>query len=468
MLNPDDSPVHGRVDSEGRLVMADPALADLHARAGGERGGPLAVPQLATLARLARRLAIPVSRTVIAADGEEDLDLWVRARPEGDEVALAIAGWKHRAAAPPMEAARSAREFDFIRADADWTWETDATLRLVALSAEGVAVLAAGGAGPVLGEALTRLFVLEEGEEGGPPLLDALARHEPFDEQIVALRSAGQRRFRLAGVPLLDPLGRMMGFRGGGFALQDPDETPSVPSAGNDDDGMPAGVKPGSAATAFGKRLEGALRAPLNRIVATAEQIREQEDGPLRSDYNGYAGDIANAGRHLLGLIDDLVDLESVERDHVAVEAETLDLADLARRASGLLSVRAHDKDIRIEQPDLVEAIPARGDFRRALQVLVNLIGNAVHYGPDGSTVRVSVERRGDVAAVVVADQGRGVAPADAERVFEKFERLGARETGTGLGLYISRRLARAMHGDVGIESGAGEGARFVFTLPGA
>ena len=129
--------------------------------------------------------------------------------------------------------------------------------------------------------------------------------------------------------------------------------------------------------------------------------------------------------------------------------------------------MRAHDKDMRIEQPDLAEGMPASGDFRRALQVLVNLIGNAVQYGPSGSTVRVSVERRGGgVAAVVVADQGRGIAPADAERVFEKFERLGAREAGTGLGLYISRRLARAMRGDVTIESGAGEGARFVFTLP--
>jgi signal transduction histidine kinase len=460
MLSADDSPVHGRVDAEGRLVMADPALADLHARAGGERGGPLAVPQLATLARLARRLAIPVSRAVIAADGEEDLDLWVRARPDGGDVTLAIAGWRHRPALAPIEAGRAARDYDFIRADADWTWEADATLRLVALSGDGMTAI--GGAGATLGEALTRLFVLEEGENGGPPLLDALARRDGFDEQIVTVRGT-ERRFRLAGVPLLDPLGRMMGFRGGGFAIDIPVAVSAAPAAQNDDMGA------GEAKTAFTRRLDSALRTPLNRIVATAEQIRDQDDGPLRSDYEGYAGDIANAGRHLLGLIDDLVDLEAVERDHLTVDAESLDLADLARRASGLLSVRAYDKDIRIEQPDLTEGMPASGDFRRALQVLVNLIGNAVNYGPQGSTVRVSVERRGGggVAAVVVADQGRGIAPADAERVFEKFERLGAREPGTGLGLYISRRLARAMHGDIVIESAAGEGARFVFTLPG-
>ncbi len=180
--------------------------------------------------------------------------------------------------------------------------------------------------------------------------------------------------------------------------------------------------------------------------------------------------DIANAGRHLLGLIDDLVDLEAVERDDLAVVPEPLDLADLARRASGLLSVRADDKDMRIEQPDLAETMPASGRFqaRAASAGQSDRQCGALRAGA-ARRCASSVERRGGgVAAVVVADQGRGVAPADAERVFEKFERLGAREPGTGLGLYISRRLARAMRGDILIESGAGEGARFVFTLPGA
>ena len=94
---------------------------------------------------------------MIAADGEEDLDLWVRARPEGDEVALAIVGWKHRRAAPPMDAPKPTRDYDFIRADADWTWAADATLRLVVLSTEGMAALAVDGAEPVLGDALTRV-----------------------------------------------------------------------------------------------------------------------------------------------------------------------------------------------------------------------------------------------------------------------------------------------------------------------
>jgi signal transduction histidine kinase len=455
MLRPDESPVHGLIDADGHLVAADEALADLHARAGGEPDGPLAVPQLAALARLVKRLGIPVSRAVLAADGEIDLDLWVRARPEGESVSLAIAGWTPRPAAEPMPEPRGQeRERDFLRAEAEWTWETDAALRLTALSAEGLAVLRAGEKPAALGEPIGRLFVLEEAPEGGLPLLEALAGQHGFTDQMATLRGT-EERFRLAGLPVTDARGGLTGFRGGGFRIAEP----APPEPAVEPPALPEGM-------AFARRLEGALRAPLHRIVATAEQIREQDVGPVRADYNAYAGDIAEAGRHLLGLIGDLVDLEAVERTDLAVEREPLDLADVARRASGLLAVRADDKDMRIEQPDYSEKAPAVGDFRRALQVLVNLVGNAVRYGPAGSTIRVWVEPRDAGSAAVVVDEGRGIAPEDRERVFEKFERLGAREPGSGLGLYISRRLARAMGGDIAVESGAGEGARFVFTLP--
>lgn len=455
---PQDPPVRGLVDGDGRLVFAEPALAALHARAGGEQGGPLAIPQLAALARLSRRLAIPISRAVLAADGEEDLDLWVRAGPGKGGIALTIAGWKRRPAAAPLpEPAPRAREQDFVRLDGDWVWEADATLRLTLLSSAGMVALAANGLGPMLGDPLTRIFVLEEAPSGGPPLLDAFALARGFDNQVVTLRGT-DRRFRLAAAPVVDQAGRMTGFRGAGTALAEDAPQAVAPPP-------PMAVERRDP-SAFARRLDSALRMPIHRIVASAEQIREQDEGPVRADYNGYARDIASAGRHLLGLIDDLVDLEAVERDDIAVEHERLDLADVARRAAGLLSVRADDRDMRIEQPDLDEGIAATGDFRRSLQVLVNLIGNAVRFGPHGSTVRVTVEQRDGFAAVVIADQGRGIAPDHSGKLFEKFERLGAREPGTGLGLYISRRLARAMGGDVILESGAGEGARFAFMLP--
>ncbi|HKR24759.1 MAG TPA: ATP-binding protein, partial [Allosphingosinicella sp.] len=136
-------------------------------------------------------------------------------------------------------------------------------------------------------------------------------------------------------------------------------------------------------------------------------------------------------------------------------------------RAAGLLAVRAAARDVTIDAPGADESLPATGDFTRALQVLMNLITNAIRYTPEDGQVWLRIEREGDLAAVIVADQGKGIAADDQERVFAKFERIDESEPGgTGLGLYIARRLARAMGGDISVDSAPGMGARFTFTLP--
>ena len=217
----------------------------------------------------------------------------------------------------------------------------------------------------------------------------------------------------------------------------------------------------------FAERLDGALRRPLGQIIASADTISTRSEGPLRQDYASYASDIASAGRHLLGLVDDLADVQAVERSDFIVPTEPVDLCDIARRAAGLLAVRAADRDVRIDVSDAQEPLFAQSEFRRALQILVNLVGNAVRYSPKGSAVWIRTEREGDLAALVVADQGKGIALDDQARIFEKFERVDPNEPGgNGLGLYISRRLARAMGGDITVDSGPGQGARFVLTLP--
>jgi signal transduction histidine kinase len=206
---------------------------------------------------------------------------------------------------------------------------------------------------------------------------------------------------------------------------------------------------------------------PLDRIISQAETIGAQPDGPLGTDYAGYATDIASAGRHLLALVDDLVDLQAIERPDFQPEADELDLADVARRAAGLLSVRASGHKVTVDCPAEGEAVPARGEFKRALQVMMNLITNAIRYSPEGGMIWIRADSENGVASVVVADQGKGVAPEDQARIFEKFERVDPFEpSGTGLGLYIARRLARAMGGDIGVDSAPGQGARFIFTLP--
>ena len=439
--------VRGLVDPEGRLVEADPRLDDLNTRAGGAIGEPVAVPQLARLARLAQRLGILVSRGVVAADGTSDLELWVRAEPGAAGVSLAITGWRgHPAWTAPdtnVEAEHAAL------ADADWHWETDTALRLTFLTPD-VSARHGFDADALLGQPLTNLFVLGEDETGGFPILGGLAMRERFDDQPARLRATSEP-VRLSASPRTTARGDFIGFVGAVTIER------AAPVAQTIDD----------AGGAFAVRLDSALRTPLGRIIANADSINAQSDGPLRQDYADYAADIASAARHLMGLVDDLVDLQAIERPDFQVALEPIDLADLARRAAGLLAVRASESKVRIDKPALGETLLAQGEFRRVLQILVNLIGNAVRYSPADGVIWVRAEREGAVSAIIVADQGKGIAEEDQARIFEKFERVDPREPGgSGLGLYIARRLARAMGGDITVDSAPGQGARFVLTLP--
>ncbi|MEO5867102.1 MAG: HAMP domain-containing sensor histidine kinase [Sphingomonas sp.] len=442
----------GLVDRDGKLIEADQRLHDLNARAGGALGNPIAVPQIATLARLSQRLGILISRGIVTADGGDDVELWVRAEPDAAGVRLSITGWKLRRAWAPSAPVQD-RDGDFLRGAAEWNWETDATLRLTFISP------AAGAYGidaaAMLGQPLTKLFVLGEDMEGGFPILGGLALYRGFEQQQATIRSSG-RVVHLAATARTDESGAFVGFVGAVHALDEPVIAATLATPQADE-----------ATAVFAARLDAALRAPLDRIIANADSISAQADGPLRQDYADYAADIATAGRHLVGLVDDLVDLQFIERPDFSVAIEAIDLADVARRAAGLLGVRAAEARVIIDKPATSESLPATGEFRRALQVMVNLIGNAVRYSPAEATVWIRAQREGGIAAVIVADQGKGIAPDDQARIFEKFERVDPREPGgSGLGLYIARRLARAMGGDVTVDSAPGEGARFVFTLP--
>jgi signal transduction histidine kinase len=416
----------------------------------------LALPQIASLARLASRLGIVVSRSVLVADADSDFDLWVRAQPDGECVDLSILSWTERPARRPSDASEADREADFLRAAADWMWETDETLRLTGLSA---AAAAAAGTTPgeLVGKELTSLFRLVEAEDGSLPILTALAAQRRFDNQIAELRGPGLARYRLGAVPLIDGAGRFGGYRGSAIRMRGQQASASEPRA----------LAPAHDTPAFGQRLDKALRGPLADIIANAETIEAQADGPLRKDYSGYATDIASAGRHLLALVDDLVDLQAIERPDFRPELEELDLIDVARRAAGLLGVRAAHANVRIDLPADDETLPATGEFKRALQIVMNLLTNAIRYTPEGGQIWIRADREADLAALIVADQGKGIAPGDQARIFEKFERVDTSEAGgTGLGLYIARRLARAMGGDLAVDSAPGQGSRFTFTLP--
>jgi signal transduction histidine kinase len=440
--------VHGTVDAQGRLVAADQPLLLLHRRAGGEDGGALAIPQVAALARLSQSLGVQVSRTVIAADGDVDIDLTVQARPDGDMIHLAIDGWRPREMVAVNAATRAERAHYYAKVENEGVWGCDEYLRLSELPRQITILIKPPG--DEMGEQLlTRIFRLIEDDAGDLPIVTALAQRSAFAGQLVELRSNPDVRLWLSGEPKMSSEGRFIGYDGG-YAFVEQRHTTQKPHE-----------------APFTQQLDGALRQPIARIIANADQISARSNGPIRQDYAGYASDISAAGRHLLGLIDDISDMQAVEQQDFRANAEIVDLADVARRAAGLLKVRAADQSVRIDAPPADEAIEAKGDFRRILQIIVNMVSNAVRYSPYGSSVWIRTEVEGDLAAVIVADQGKGIAIADQARIFEKFERVDPNEPGgTGLGLYISRRLARAMGGDINVDSAPGQGSRFVLTLP--
>lgn len=436
--------LHAAVDRHDRLARADDAFAALNARAGGRHGALLAIPQVAVLVRLARRLRILVSRAVTIADGDRDLDCWVKAAPDETGVALTVSLLREHAAGHARAGAATLTEV-IAPEDADWTWEVDSELRVTRLSPDTAARLGLDPAA-ALGRPLSRLFVLEPDRDGAMPLLDALTERRDFADQPARLYGSGAR-VTLAGHVRLDTGSGFGGFVGGAYAAAPPSAAPQL--------------RP------LDHRLDSLLRGALARIIANADGISAAGDGPLDSHYADYAADIAGAGRHLLGLIDDLVDLEAIERDDFATERGPVDLADVARRAAALLATRAAEAGVTIDRSGCGRELVALGEFRRMLQVAVNLIANAVRYAPRGSAIVLSLRREGARALLTVADAGKGIAAADQARIFGKFERVDPGEPGgSGLGLYIARRLAEAMGGALTVDSAPGGGARFTLALP--
>ena len=435
-------PISGRVDRDGRLVAADPPLERLQVEAGSALGKALALPQLAALARAAASLGVPLSRALLAADSRHDLDLFVRAEPQADEVLLTIERWAARPAAPPRLTLVEPldEEDDEPATAAAMAFETDAALNFVEVSPPLAALL---GRAPeaCVGQPLTALLRLVEEDDGSMPLLGALGSRSPVEGQRATIRTGYGAELSIDADPLLDKLGQFAGFRG---TLRREGE---------------AVVAPASAGSAFEESLDEALRSPLARIISAADRIVERSDGPLRSDYANYASDIAAAGRHLLSVI------RSMSEGGASI-AQQVDLIELASEAIALVQPLAEARQVEVAIEQVEGPLAANGEDRAIVQVLVNILGNAIRHSPDRGTVAVVFESGSGERRVTSADQGPGIAPDDQQRIFERYERVGDAPDGSGLGLAISRRLARLLGGDLTLDSALGEGTTFILWLP--
>jgi PAS domain S-box-containing protein len=212
------------------------------------------------------------------------------------------------------------------------------------------------------------------------------------------------------------------------------------------------------------------LRTPLHTVIGFSELLAEETKGPLNDDQKRFVAHILKDSRHLLALINGILDLSKIESGKLELIREDLDFHVLLKDALSSIHSQCQKKSIEIEThvagPVLVDA-----DRLRITQILYNLLSNAVKFTPKGGRIRIDAGIADGMARITVGDTGIGIPPQEHAAIFESFHQVGATagsgvREGTGLGLPITRRLVEEHGGSIWLESEPGKGSRFTFTLP--
>jgi signal transduction histidine kinase/DNA-binding response OmpR family regulator len=212
------------------------------------------------------------------------------------------------------------------------------------------------------------------------------------------------------------------------------------------------------------------LRTPLNSVIGFSDVLLDRMFGDLNERQAEYIGDIRDSGRHLLELINEILDLSKVEAGQMELDRSAVSLPDLLAQGVAMVRERADGHGIALSLDVAPEVGTVLADELKLKQVVLNLLSNAAKFTPDGGSVLVTAALLGDEVQVSVRDTGIGIAEAERERIFEAFQRGGreARTTteGTGLGLTLSRRIVDLHGGQLWLESELGVGSTFTFTIP--
>ncbi len=483
------------VDMQGVIINENMHFQALNNHLGGNKN--IMVPGFRAVSNRMIMQAKMITRPLLLEFSNEIRHFWVRYSPVMDSdnnvtgVFGAFQDWSAELSRINEAMRDKARFRDFARASSDWFWETDIDFRFTALS-DRITALVGILASEFIGKPIDTLGRLMPNLNGEKTIHRARAEFIPFRDQLFEMLDTNGSiiRFHLAGVPLYDSEGKFRGYRGAGTdvtksytmeaetmrARQSLEMTMTELQRKN----ITLDITSGHAQTAlkvkneFLAAMSHELRTPLNAIIGFAEAMHLQVFGPIENRYASYAKDIENAGLHLLGLINDVLDVSVIESGDITLSRDIIDLHPLVVQAKALIALRADAKKINLDAVAIPENTLAFADERRALQILVNLLTNAVKFTPEKGMIGVDINpdvMAGRHMALTVWDTGLGVAAENHERIFEKFQQVTGevykgKPEGTGLGLHISRELARLMQGDITLESSIDNGSRFTVTLP--
>lgn len=221
--------------------------------------------------------------------------------------------------------------------------------------------------------------------------------------------------------------------------------------------------------TRFLANMSHELRTPLNAVLGFSDMMRQRMFGPLPERYLEYANLIHEAGGHLLDLINDVLDMSKIEAERFELARERFDAREPVSAALRLIRLQAHDKGVDLHAALPADPVTVEADKRALKQMALNLLSNAVKFTPRHGSVTLTLESRGEVLEMSVADTGVGLSPTDLERIGRPYEQAGEadqRKRGTGLGLSLVRSMAELHGGQLTIESTLGEGSVFTLRLP--
>jgi len=379
---------------------------------------------------------------------------------------------------------------DFARATSDWYWEVDRDYNLTFVSDRLMAITGT----PVMllkGKRFEEFGELKTDVNGAKLNSEVfLDRMKPFRDQLFLLQDSEDELvyIHLSGVPLYDSAtGEFQGYRGAGMDVtanyKARLETLAVQKSLENtleeltNKNIQLDMATAKAEVALGAKSEflaamsHELRTPLNAIIGFAEAMKMEVFGELNPQYISYSKDILSAGRHLLELINDVLEVAVLENGKSKLDTDVVSLRDIVEKALNLIVLRANRKNLDISEIKVVNDYQIKADERRAVQIFVNLLSNAVKFTPDYGKVGLRIAQTDpSTVSVTVWDTGIGIPEDQHDLVFEKFQQAtgnvySRKEEGTGLGLHMSQQLAIQMGGNITLKSVVNEGSEFTVTF---